>query len=214
MNSHADAAARVTATEAYPALVQLVIHAESISWNRFYNFLMGNSILVLAWATIFVSRAACTVAGRSVLAAICMLGAASGVAWAALSFRGRRSLFVFLDLGQTLERGKPPWTSELGELTPLSTAANLRDKQAFGWAGSLYLLVIGSLAFSALYSVMLVASVGWTWAAVPLALTVIAVVWFGISFCSALRSQEARPPDPAEPSDGGDRPRDEEASRG
>lgn len=74
----------VTAKEIYPVLVQLVIYAESITWNRFYNFLMGNSILILAWATIFVSPCSKGLGGKSVLVAISLLGAASGVAWAAI----------------------------------------------------------------------------------------------------------------------------------
>ena len=151
----------ITAKEVYPALVQLVIHAESITWNRFYNFLMGNSILVLAWATIFVSAASKEVAGKSVLAAISLLGAASGVAWAALAVRGRRFLLDFVTLGRNLEAAPSSWPSELNSVKPLSTAEDLRDSQAFRWAGSFYLLIFGSLAFTLLYSIMLVASVGW-----------------------------------------------------
>jgi hypothetical protein len=178
----------VTAKEAYPALVQLVIHAESITWNRFYNFLMGNSILVLAWATIFVSPASAKTEAKAVLAAICLLGAASGIAWAALAVRGRRFLFDFVTLGQMLETGQPNWASSLKAVKPLSKAADLRDNQAFRWAGSLYLLVLGSLAFSVLYSVMLIASVGWSWAAVPLVITLISIGWFWVAFRTALRS--------------------------
>lgn len=46
----------ITGKEIYSALVHLIIHAESITWNRFYNYLMGNSILVLAWTMVFASK--------------------------------------------------------------------------------------------------------------------------------------------------------------
>lgn len=159
----------VSAREAYPALVQLVIHAESITWNRFYNFLMANSILVLAWATVFASPGNDRIGSRVVLAAICVLGGASGIAWAGLAVRGRRFLFAFVSLGQSMEADPVHWAATLPAVKPLSIAADLRDTQAFRWAGSLYLLVCGSLAFTLLYSVMLVVSVGWGLAAGPLA---------------------------------------------
>ena len=46
----------MTLKEVYASLVQMTISAETVSWNRFYNFLMFNTILVLAWATIWVSK--------------------------------------------------------------------------------------------------------------------------------------------------------------
>jgi hypothetical protein len=73
----------VSRGELYSALVQMVNNAESISWNRFYNFLMGNSILVLAWATIYASQDRSTLTSI-VLSAICVFGAGSGIVWAAL----------------------------------------------------------------------------------------------------------------------------------
>jgi len=136
----------VSAKEVYPALVQLAIHAESITWNRFYNFLMANSILVLAWATIFASSLSDRPGPKTVLAAICILGGASGVAWAGLAVRGRKFLFDFVGLAQAIETAPAHWAGTLGAVEPLSTDANLRDTQPFRWAGSLYLLVYGSLS--------------------------------------------------------------------
>jgi hypothetical protein len=77
----------------HAALIQMVIHAESISWNRFYNFLMGNSILVLAWATIYGSQDR-SILSSIVLSAICVFGASSGVAWAELGKRSRKHVEI------------------------------------------------------------------------------------------------------------------------
>lgn len=37
----------------YSSLIQLLIHLENTSWNRFYSLLMAKSILILALATLF-----------------------------------------------------------------------------------------------------------------------------------------------------------------
>jgi hypothetical protein len=166
--------------EAYPSLIQLVIHAETITWNRFYNFLMANSILVLAWATLFASSKADWLTGKVVLSAISLSGAVSGIAWAALSVRGRRFLFDFVSLGQLIEGGETLWPTSLKEVQPLTKAANLRDQQAFRWAGSLFVLVYGALAFTALYSILLVASIGWRSALfflIPMAVAMTLFCW-------------------------------------
>jgi hypothetical protein len=173
-----DESQSVSTNEAYLALVQLVIHAESISWNRFYNFLMANSILVLAWATISVSPDSGRPGRKIVLAAICVFGGASGIVWAGLGARGRCFVFDFVKLGQTIESDPSHWPENLGAVKPLSTAAHLRDTGAFRWTGSFYLLAYGSLAFTALYSVMLVVSVGWCMAAAPLAIFGVGILSF------------------------------------
>jgi hypothetical protein len=167
----------VTAKEAYLALVQLIIHAESTTWNRFYNFLMGNSILVVAWAALFASNSKSD--ATPVLVTICLLGAFGGIAWAALAVRGRRNLNEFVELGKLIEAESSLWTTALAAVKPLSKAADLRETQAFPWAGSFYLLVFGSLAFSVLYSVMLIVSVEWIWAAAPIG----AIGMAGVTLC-------------------------------
>lgn len=93
----------ITIRDLYSVLTQLVIHAESISWNRLYNFLTCNSILVLAWATAYVSQAPnpdCKI----VLVAFCILGAASGIVWAELGKRGRAYLDHYRDQAKDLEK--------------------------------------------------------------------------------------------------------------
>ena len=44
----------------YDSYRELVIHSENISWGRFQNLLIINSILVVAWATLFHDKDAHT----------------------------------------------------------------------------------------------------------------------------------------------------------
>jgi hypothetical protein len=149
----------MSAKEVYAALVELVIHSESISWNRFYNFLMGNSILVLAWATIFAN---CNCKGsvvNVVLVAICVLGGLSGVAWAALGWRGRTFLHEYLALADRMEGDNTCWPPGLQKYKPFGLTLEVGDTGVQPWARSRPILVVGPLLFTFLYVVLLVASI-------------------------------------------------------
>lgn len=45
----------VSAKDVYAAVFKMIVNAENISWNRFYNFLWFNSILIVSWATVWVA---------------------------------------------------------------------------------------------------------------------------------------------------------------
>ena len=137
----------VTPQVLYPSLVQLIIHAEAISWNRFYNFLMFNTILILAWSTIYVaqSRPPGVVA---VLATMTLLGTASGIAMAGLGVRGRRFLDEYVGLAEKIEADDKCWAPELQQYKPLTLTKECIKKFPHGWAGSRYLLTWGSVAFA------------------------------------------------------------------
>jgi hypothetical protein len=142
----------MTAKELYPALVQLIIHAESVTWNRFYNFLMFNTILVLAWATVWVSGASQLKA--VILVAISSLGGVSGVFWAALGYRGRAFLSDYMKMATDLEADSNVWAGEIEKYKPATKSIALRDSLRFSWAGSRVILIAGPLAFTVLYGVM------------------------------------------------------------
>lgn len=91
----------MTVKNLYAILTQLVIHAESISWNRLYNFLTCNSILLLAWATICASKP--LPAGKVAMVLLCSVGAISGIAWWQLGKRGRAFLEHYGDHAKKLE---------------------------------------------------------------------------------------------------------------
>ncbi len=148
---------QVATGEIYSALVQLVIHAESITWNRFYNYLTGNSILVLAWATIFSSDQR-RILRSLVMVGICLLGGLSGLAWAGLGKRGRAFLNKFVDLSAGLENDSTCWPQAQMQRKPLSIAREMREDLGYKRFGSYYLLTWGPRLFSVLYLLLLIAS--------------------------------------------------------
>src|SRR5689334_16945598 len=97
----------VTSKDLYPSLVQMITHAENISWNRFNNFLMFSTILILSWATVWVANS--PQSRMMFLVAICILGGLSGVFWAALGYRGRSFLSAYLKMAADLEADSAVW---------------------------------------------------------------------------------------------------------
>jgi hypothetical protein len=72
----------------YDSYRELVIHSENISWSRFNNLLVINSILVVAWATLFSQGT--SISAQVVMTAISFLGIFTGIAWGDLGKRSRR----------------------------------------------------------------------------------------------------------------------------
>lgn len=141
----------------YPSLVQLVIHAETISWNRFYNFLMANSILILAWATIYAPQQHPAFA-TTVLVVISVLGLVSCVAAAALGVRGREYLSKYVDLGVCIEADEKCWGMNLAQYKLLTITKQYGKEASFCWARSRYLLWLGPVAFFVLNGFLLCVS--------------------------------------------------------
>jgi hypothetical protein len=153
----------------YSSIVQMVIHAESITWNRFYNFLLTNSILILAWATIYVSCSNSQMT-RILLLAICILGMIGCVFWAALGARGRKFLDIYIDMGKDMENDMEKKTEEVSKNDP-NTWPDLVAKHklfkkteetgrtaCYGWASSKPILAGGPLLLIVLYILLLYAS--------------------------------------------------------
>jgi hypothetical protein len=132
-------------------LIQIIGDTEAISWNRLYNFLMGNSILVLAWATIYTSHDNHPIT-RIVLTAICVLGGVSGPFWAALSSRTRAHLDQELKNAMEVE-AHFGW----GSLPKPITDGN-PIREGAGLSSNRNILVCAPLLFTILYVVMFVAS--------------------------------------------------------
>jgi hypothetical protein len=87
--------------ELYTMLAQMVNNAESITWNRLYNFLTCNSILLLAWATLCGSNPGFT--GKIAMVLLCLVGGISGIAWMELGRRGRIYLRFYKEYAKSLE---------------------------------------------------------------------------------------------------------------
>src|SRR5258708_25499318 len=91
-----------TRKEAYHAWVNFVQHDEATSWNRFYNFLMFSSILILTWSTIY-SQSGRLKSAAGVMALISVVGMSSGLVWCGLGYRGRKYLEFYLGGGAKLD---------------------------------------------------------------------------------------------------------------
>lgn len=93
--------------DVYESYRELVIQSENVSWHRFENFLLINSILVLAWATIFVemncSLKEIITSAKIVMTTISIFGAISGIAWSNLEQRSRSYLNQYRDKAKAIE---------------------------------------------------------------------------------------------------------------
>ena len=138
----------------YASLTQLVIHTESISWNRFSNFLLYNSFLILAWATIFVSSKSSTCEGRIILLLICLIGGLSGIAWADLGKRGRRYLRRYFETASSIE--KTPFYLDQ-KITDEFLPFQITEK-AKCYSSSDFLVSKGPYFLSFLYLLLIIAS--------------------------------------------------------
>ena len=88
--------------ETYQALVVAVQHAEDVSWNRFNNYLFVNSIIILAWATVW-SNIDLSPDRAGLLVLMAALGLFSGVVWSGLGYRGRTFLLKYNEAGLVLD---------------------------------------------------------------------------------------------------------------
>ncbi len=77
--------------ELYRGHTKLVIHSENVTWTRFSIFLITNSILLVAWATLFRDRKNYPEL-LHVQIGICVFGALLGLLWMAFGVRARRYL--------------------------------------------------------------------------------------------------------------------------
>jgi hypothetical protein len=144
--------------ELYSALVQLLTGAEATRWNRFYNYLTANSLLVLAWATLY--DVPLNTPKTAVLVAISVIGSAGGLAWAMLGYRSTRFHDAYMRLGKHMEMQTVGGVANR-QCAPLSVSLQIRDSAPFGFLGSsYYILTVGPLVLAGLYVLLLAASCG------------------------------------------------------
>jgi hypothetical protein len=95
---------KITKKDVYSTIVGHLTSAESITWNRFNSFLLVNSILFIAWTTIYFDKISPgDLINRAILLTIiAMVGIISGVFWAGLGLRGRKYVFEFLNLAKEI----------------------------------------------------------------------------------------------------------------
>ena len=143
----------------YDSYRELVIHSEKISWGRFQNLLLINSILVVAWAILFhdFHDKDAHIWARLVLTAITIPGILTGVAWADLGKRSRQYLDLYKAKLQAIEEhhDKEDWWEDGIPITdrPFQiTVATCR------FSSSTFLLFWTPLLFSLLNFALLLAT--------------------------------------------------------
>ncbi len=131
----------------YNASIQLIIHAENTSWTRIINFLTADSILMLAWATIFASS---DLANKAwVLIIMSLVGFLLSIVWAPFGSRGRRYFKRYVDIAKALEQN----ISENGQVCdgPVNSGEKLKFLSWEQLCRSQNLAVIVLLFFAAAF---------------------------------------------------------------
>ncbi len=141
----------------YNTITQLVIHAETITWNRFSNFLTGNSILVLAWATIYSNKIE-ELNARLILFAITVVGVLSCPVWAAIGSRGRKYVIAYTDLARKIEESAI-WPRKYLDHKIFTRDVQLRESLPWREFGSYFLLIFTPWCFEVLYILLFYVSI-------------------------------------------------------
>lgn len=92
-------------------------HAETIVQARLANFLFANSILLVAWATIFAGID--TPRRPLVLMSLAALSAVLGILWTGMGLRHRKFLFIHSEIIKTVESKLPEAFRLQGPVTTL-----------------------------------------------------------------------------------------------
>ena len=142
----------------YDTLTQLVTSTEAVTWNRFYNFLMSNSILILAWATIYASTANPPMA-KWVLIAISFVGVVTCPLWVASGSRNRKFLKEYIRLACLIEDDPELWPQGAYKYKPFKTTENLRETLPWKEFSSTFLVTCTPKLFAVLYLVLLGVSI-------------------------------------------------------
>ena len=94
----------------YAAASEQWVHAEQMRWTIFYNFLVGNTILLVSWSTLFVALLSHrdSVVLRGVLTGACVVGFAGGIVWTLIQDRANQFSESFFKIGRSLEEQLSP----------------------------------------------------------------------------------------------------------
>lgn len=143
--------------DVYDIYCRLVIHSESISWQRFHNFLVINSILILAWATLFKDDATPSKIAKLVMTGIPFIGMLTTLAWAGLGDRGRKYLDAYKEKAKRIEQDcdKQKWWEDGIEITDRPFQIHI---QPVSGTSSNFLLGKGPYFFTFLYVGLVIAT--------------------------------------------------------
>jgi hypothetical protein len=145
-------------TAAYAAASQQWIHAEQMRWTILNNFLVGNTILLVAWSTLFVAlvEGVHAVGLNIVLIGFCGVGMAGSVVWAFLELRANRFADKYFEAGLALEQGPGPVPQEPNVRGPFWIAHQHRSDGLL----KTHKVVVGvPIVFAAIYVALLIVSI-------------------------------------------------------
>jgi len=93
----------LSAKELYPANVQMLNLAETISWSRFNSFLLYNTVILIIWNVIYNSHI-CDNLKLLLLLVIGTIGILISFFILFLSIRGRKNVNTHLEIGEKIEK--------------------------------------------------------------------------------------------------------------
>jgi hypothetical protein len=147
----------------YSAASDHWIHAEQMRWTILYNFLVGNTILLVAWSTLYSALLQKSSLGvRIVLIGLCVAGFFGSVVWVFLEQRANRFTEQYFQAGLSLEqqlRYLP-----MSEASPVENArgpfaANDQHRAAGGAIKTHVVVIVVPTAFALIYVLLLVVSI-------------------------------------------------------
>jgi hypothetical protein len=140
----------------YRSYHELLLHSENVTWGRFQNLLIINSVLVVAWATLFQEKDAHLFA-KIVMTCIAALGVLTGIAWADLGRRGRQYLESYKAKLKAIEEhhDKKDWWVEGTTITDRPYQIDVPTSR---FSSSRTLLVWTPLLFAGVSVVLLIAT--------------------------------------------------------
>jgi hypothetical protein len=148
----------------YSAASDHWVHAEQMRWTILYNFLVGNTILLVAWSTLYSTliEKPSSLGVRIVLIGLCVAGFFGSVVWAFLEQRANRFAEEYFRAGLSLERrlhesSKAPESADEDKNGPFAT--NDRHRASGGVIKTHVIVIAVPIAFAIVYTFLLVVGV-------------------------------------------------------
>jgi len=190
---------RIELPQLYQMLLAASHHVQNRTWNALYNYLMGSSILVLAWSTMYGKGESLSSGSAMVLVAISVVGIVISLAWAMSAGRSTEFMSRHTKQAKAIERNSKSWGRGIREeWHPIEAVDEIRARWndvPISWNS--WIAVFTPMLFSLLYVVLLVATVGANplcisgWISAPSGLA----VWFWLVWWVGHRCEEGLKPD-------------------
>jgi hypothetical protein len=145
----------------YAAAVTLMATSEQVRWARLNTFLVANSILFLAWVSLFALPGLTDPAKEWIMSAVCVLGFFSSTGWAVLGKRGSDHLRFYRDTAITFEQSGPPAPSAIPNWNVVEKGKGIVGHPHKLWSSE-FLVSYCPLIFGVAYAVLFIARGPWS----------------------------------------------------